>query len=244
MTAPLRAAIENLYMVFARYPLNPNMEGSPFHADLAKWNQELAAVPLRGLVEEDLDIFYFKALTTWGELDDFKHFLPRIFEILTQFPMGWEECVALDKLNYGHWQTWPETEQQAIRDYLWALWEYVLTTPGSAADAFCGDYFAAIANVYLEFEQLLRRWEQADARGQVRLGLWVADEAEVMLEKRQLPGFYKSAERGPSFYTWLTTQATVARLEAALSSVTDEEQVEKLSLAVQLLKANRQRLKL
>lgn len=235
MTEPLRAAIEQLYRVFARYPLNPNMDGSPIHADLAKWNAQLAAKLLRELTEDDLVIFYFKVLTTWGEEKDFKHFLPRILELLTTFPMGWEEWVALDKLNYGHWSTWPETEQQAICDYLWAFWEYILTTADTLADWFCGNY----SNVYPGFEKLLRRWEQADARGQVRLGLWVADAADVMLRKRKLPGFHDSAERGPVFYAWLTTEATVARLEAAFLAATDEGQADQLSLAVQLLEAER-----
>ncbi|RAK66010.1 hypothetical protein [Hymenobacter edaphi] len=240
----LQAAIDNLYKVFARYPLNPNMDGSPMYAELPEWNQQLASKPLRALTAEDLSIFTYKSLTTWGEETDFKHFLPRIFELLPQFPSEFaEEWIVIDKLNYGRWRTWPETEQQAILDYLWALWEYMLTTPNTGNDFRCGDCLAAIASVYPDFEQLLLRWEQADARKQVALGTWVYWSAEVMLAKRMLPGFYNSAERGPAFYAWLTTEATVARLEAAFFSVTDEEQAEQLSAAIQLLEAERHRAK-
>ncbi|KUG09713.1 hypothetical protein [Solirubrum puertoriconensis] len=92
-----------------------------YGAVLHQWNQQLAATALRELSEEDLRIFHFKVMTTWGDVNDFKHFLPRIFELLAQFSLGFEEWIALDKLNYGKWHTWPQQEQAAVAEYLLAL---------------------------------------------------------------------------------------------------------------------------
>ena len=78
---------------------------------------------LRELDAEDLGKYSLKAVTTWGDEYDFKHFLPRILEL-------WDDCVSHDmlfmKLQYLHWETWPPQEKDAIVVYfesiLKSLW--------------------------------------------------------------------------------------------------------------------------
>ncbi|RTQ46277.1 hypothetical protein EJV47_22385 [Hymenobacter gummosus] len=234
MSAHLQQAIEQLYHVFARYPLNPDMEGSPLYAYLDKWNRDLAAEPLRELSADDLVIFYFKAMTTWGDVADFKHFLPRIFELLTSFRTYWEEWVALDKLNYGCWRAWPQQEQEAVLSYLLAFWDYLLTTPDELADVFCGNYFEAIANVYPDLPELLRRWEQAPTVGLVRLGYFVSNNFEEWLKTQRLSAFDQHGKLGPAVLAWLATDTVLVRLQAARATAPDDFQAE-VSEAVQLL---------
>ena len=160
----IKEAVENLYQVFARYPLNPAMEASPIYGDtIQAWIVSLTAKSLRALTEEDLRIFYFKALTTWGNLSDFRHFLPRILELLTAFSGEWEERVALNKLSYGHWQTWPKAEQEAISQYLRALWQELLVSDVGMVDVVFGGYTAGIAEVYSDFGQLLQHWFEVES---------------------------------------------------------------------------------
>ena len=83
----LHESIEQLYAALEKYPLNCKMNGSPLYHDLARWNQVLSAKSLRNLSVDDLRIYYFKAMTTWGDINDFKHFLPRIFELLSELPV-------------------------------------------------------------------------------------------------------------------------------------------------------------
>lgn len=124
----LQLAIEDLYQVFAAYPIPENMEGCPHCVD-KEASLLLISKPLRDLDAEDLDHYAFKAMTTWGTEEDFKFFLPRLFELLTlnaRWPI--EPEVIIGKLSYGKWRTWPANEQLALENFLTVLWEVILTT--------------------------------------------------------------------------------------------------------------------
>src|SRR4051794_20200880 len=82
----LHMSIEALYSVFSAYPLRPHVMGCPCCVS-EKDNHDLHARPLREFTCEHLRRYAFKAMTTWGKVEDFKHFLPRIFE-LSSLPDG------------------------------------------------------------------------------------------------------------------------------------------------------------
>jgi hypothetical protein len=220
MNSKLHEAIEQLYKVFSKYPANPDMDGSPMYHNLAQWNQALVAKPLRTLdMEEDLRIYYFKAMTTWGNVNDFKHFLPRIFELLTTIPVGIEEWVALNKLHYGHYETWPATEQTAIHRFLLAFWQMLLNEKSDWIDALFYEYFPAIANVFPNFNRLLEMWAAADSQEAAqRLAVFVCENEKWVLKKRVLPGFYDSEPLGKQFFEWLHSASALSKLRQAKSS--------------------------
>lgn len=223
MNPELHNAIEQLYKAFNKYPANPNMDGSPLYHDLAQWNQALMAKPLRELsIEEDLVVYYFKAMTTWGDVIDFKHFMPRIFELLTTIPLGIEEWVALNKLHYGHYETWPAVEQAAIHQFLLAFWQVLLNEESEWIDALFYNYFPAIASVFPDFSQLLEIWAAADSQEAAqRLAVFVCDNEKQLLKKRVLPGFYDSAPLGELFFEWLHSAPALSKLKKAKPSQDD-----------------------
>ncbi len=217
--AKLPEVIAHLYKVFARYPANVGMNGSPLYHELAQWNRSLTAKPLKELSEEDLRIYYFKALTTWGNTNDFKHFLPRILELLTKLPSGLEEWVALDKLNYGLYKNWPAVERDAIHQFLLGFWQMLLHAESPQIDAQFDGYFPAIANVYPDFKQLLQLWAMANVQPAAqRLAVFVCRYAKQVLQKRVLPGFRNSMPRGALFFEWLQSDSALALLKKAVSS--------------------------
>lgn len=65
-------------------------------------------------------------MTTWGNVDDYRHFLPRIAELISSGQAGGSYGVDLDmvgnKLAYAKWRAWPDEEQRAIEEWLLALW--------------------------------------------------------------------------------------------------------------------------
>jgi len=81
-----------------------------------------------------------KALTTWGEVTDLKHFLPRILELLAQLDatQDWAidgELIA-SKLRYADWRKWPADEQDALTQFFLAFRRLpVATTPYCTADS-------------------------------------------------------------------------------------------------------------
>src|SRR5438270_7631594 len=76
----LAAAIQDLYRVFAAYPADPTM-GYCDHCITAEEVARLFEVPLSDLTARALSRYTGKAMTTWGEMADFKHFLPRVLEL-------------------------------------------------------------------------------------------------------------------------------------------------------------------
>ncbi len=121
MTKELKIAIQTLYETFSIYPLKSTMEGCPCcvsNTDKEKIHSE----QLRNLDEDDLSRYAFKAMTTWGDKNDFKHYLPRIFELLATTDFIVDTFVVLGKLEYGKWQEWEETEKTSITQFLLAWW--------------------------------------------------------------------------------------------------------------------------
>ncbi|WP_139923886.1 hypothetical protein [Hymenobacter sp. DG01] len=238
MNSKLQTSIENLYSVFAKYPLNPHMDGSPLHSDLLIWNRTLATRPLRELSVDHLGIFYFKVMTTWGDVDDFRHFLPRISELLATLDTGWEEWVALDKLRYGHWQTWPVSEQNAVKDYLLALWNKLLYTDLEIADAAFSDYFPAIMNVYPDVKLLLSIWSEFKSPVSIkRLIDFVDRNADMVIGSKRLSVFDKDAEPGILFSHWLTNKTIIETLTTIFFQNPEAEYATQLSSLIQLLEA-------
>lgn len=118
MSLSLHDSIEQLYTIFARYPLKTAIDGCPCCVS-ATDKEPLHTKPLQQLSGEDLERYTFKAMTTWGDTEDFKHFLPRIFELLAGGSSVFD-TITLGKLEYGNWHTWQADEQEAMRHFLLA----------------------------------------------------------------------------------------------------------------------------
>jgi hypothetical protein len=151
----LQNAIEKLYAVFAIYPLKlPVMgcDGCITREDIAC----LESKPLRKLTKQDMEKYTRKALTTWGDTDDFRHFLPRIFELALSdaepFPFD-IECIS-GKLAYGNWSSWPEGEQHALRSLFHTLWVDVINQPDKAL----GSWLCAFGPVESDLTFYLDTW--------------------------------------------------------------------------------------
>jgi hypothetical protein len=110
-----QALIEALYKVFAKYPIVEKIEGCP-HCKLESAEKGLHCRPLRELTWDDLGVYPFKAMTTFGDVNDFKHFLPRILELHIKDcdSERYDFDVFLSKLKYAGWEKWEENERNTI----------------------------------------------------------------------------------------------------------------------------------
>ncbi|MES2620627.1 MAG: hypothetical protein V4615_07235 [Bacteroidota bacterium] len=119
----LRIALENLYETFSKYStvgIHYCDCGCIDEGDVKKLNSK----PLRELEADDLISYHGSALYTWGDVEHYKHYLPRVCELISikrDFNL-----VTLDefqvKIEYAEWTKWPDNEQQAIKDYVIADW--------------------------------------------------------------------------------------------------------------------------
>ncbi len=132
----LEVTIERLFQTFARYRLRDRIDGCPHCNHEGAFGSVLHVKPLRELTSGDLFQFIWSALTTWGDEDDFRHFLPRMLELLAWrdgLSDGW---IIADKLNYGKWRGWPIEEQESLKQFSRAFSSFCLaTTPDWTDDA-------------------------------------------------------------------------------------------------------------
>ena len=124
----LELTIDRLYEAFDAYPLEERIDCCP-HCELDAAERRLHLRPLRELTWADLGIFAFKALTNFGDADDFRHFLPRLLELYVLDHSGAPHTLFMlfEKLNAAKWTNWPADEVAAIRRFIDA-WKRVLTT--------------------------------------------------------------------------------------------------------------------
>ncbi len=123
MSNEFEIAKEKLYATFSKYTFKSTIEGCPCCvADSDK--STLHIKQLRELEGEDISRYAFKAMTTWGDLSDYKHYLPRIFELTAKRKLFVDTFVTLGKLEYGIWTQWDKREQESIFDFLSAWWKY------------------------------------------------------------------------------------------------------------------------
>ncbi|MFD2587565.1 hypothetical protein ACFSQJ_11530 [Croceitalea marina] len=127
MTSRLLSNIKELYETFEKYHSGPKMTGSlNYGPELDTWNRLIFKKPLRELDEDDLSRYTGKAITTWGKAADFKHFLPRIFELTAELRTPYEIWIAFDKLVLSDWKNWPKNERIVIQEFMIALWESIV----------------------------------------------------------------------------------------------------------------------
>lgn len=110
-----------MYNTFSRYPFSSTMEGCPCCVSDGD-KAALHSKDLRKLSEEDIERYAFKAMTTWGDVADFKHYLPKILELTATTEFSVDTFIVLGKLDYANWKSWPGEEIAAIEAFLPAWW--------------------------------------------------------------------------------------------------------------------------
>ena len=150
--------IEALYFAFRAYPLRDRIDSCPCCRGPAS-TRPLHQTPLRQLSAEVLSTYAFRALTTVGNVDDFRHFLPRIFELLYSGELAAEVDpeIVLGKLAYADWTSWPAAEQDAVRAALHLLWQRFRLSPEAK------NWLCAIARAEPDIRPYLNAWEPAAA---------------------------------------------------------------------------------
>ena len=127
MRDDLELATQNLYSVFSRYARPQKIAGCPCCVT-DRHRAALHAKLLNDLEDGDLSYYVFKAMTTFGNREDFKYFLPRILELSASDELSVDTSVLLGKLDTGNWLTWPKDEQVAVTHFLSAWWKFTVNT--------------------------------------------------------------------------------------------------------------------
>ncbi|KAB8185816.1 hypothetical protein [Microbispora catharanthi] len=124
----LDRALEALYAAFSRYPL-PAKTDVCDHCVSDERVRAARAAPLRMLTASALEPYAWNALYTWGDVEEFKHYLPRLLELLILEELDGLHSRSL-MLHVGvRWQSWRKIEREAVIGTVGAWWRHTLA-PG------------------------------------------------------------------------------------------------------------------
>lgn len=156
----LHEAIERLYTTFASYPLRHPVIGCTCCVSRAD-QERIASKVLRHLDGYDLERFAWKAMSTWGDENDFKHFLPRILELMSDAKERRDLpdlFVIFGKLGYC--KKWTEHERETVTNYLLEFWRWILAGhPGREEDSLtASEYLEAMLYGVDDFAPFLNAW--------------------------------------------------------------------------------------
>lgn len=228
-TDELRTAIETLYATFAAYPLRDDTNACACcHGP--EDEKRLHTKLLRKLNPEDLRQYAADALFVWGDVTDFKHFLPRIFELAAVHGDAFDDpSVVFNKLRHGDWRSWPEGEQLTVERFFDALWKCVLNSPphefygGEIEDWLCG-----IAQGVAQLSPYLTTWvamETENAR--LNLAAFIAD-TEFANPKRRANAFWgERSELFDEVAAWVRSEAVKSKMNAIASEYPQYDFVER-----------------
>jgi len=130
----MKVIINKLYQVFNKYTVLGNLRDRSCDCCVTDNEiRELLSKPLKELSADEIGHFMRSATTTFGNVTDYKHFLPRILELLLDQKTDLVfDFMCFEKLNYSEWETWPLEEQKALDDYFVCFWKEVIFNESSA----------------------------------------------------------------------------------------------------------------
>ena len=229
----VKNSIDKLYEVFSIYPANRNMFASPlYNHKIEKWRDELFNAKLEEIETEDLYNFCSSVMLTWGEEEDYKHFLPRIYELIADYNSPYEVWIILDRLNDCKWRKWRMEEVNCVELYINELW---LNLQENSEYRF-RDYFSAIANIYPNFDEMLLKWQISTSRNSAKnLAIYFNEEYENIFVKKILPGFKPNIDLGLSLFKWITSEAMIKKIEKDYFKFEEENFAADLSKLLELI---------
>lgn len=207
--AELSAAIDRATAVFAAYPRPVQMSCCAHCA------------PDHALTDDWLEDYAFKAVSTWGDAADLRHFLPTMLERSWAGTLGAHPAVVSTKLVVAGWRTWPTEEQGAVEDLMRALFVAELSEYPGRVGALGA--IAAIAEPAESIRPHLDDWHlllSAGSSERLAALLHLLDLTSVampLLAAGDLGGLLWTPRLGPidDLALWLTGHTTLLQLERA-----------------------------
>jgi hypothetical protein len=149
--------IKNLYETFKKYKLNGKIEKCHCGCISEEEEEKIYSKTLRILEADDIGFYSTKAISTWGNINDFKHFLPRIIEIYrTDKANGWIDLETIhNKLEEANWKDWNKSEQNIIEKII----EYDWRERTNQKESYIWKLDFEEYQKFFDIEYLLKLWE-------------------------------------------------------------------------------------
>lgn len=209
----LSASIERLYDVFSKYRQPAHSHSSPFSGITEHDEARLYSKPLRNLAEDDLWMYAMHAMTTWGDIAEYKHYLPRLYELLVVHP-GWTDAeLLIGRLDTAEWSQWPDAERDAVIAFLHELWAWSLTIDPD--DASCEGILRGFGLAGIGAARALMTWRTDRSWSATRqIAVLLIYERDALVTRGSLGRQWMSPVR-EELLAFLRADDTAKRLSAA-----------------------------
>jgi hypothetical protein len=221
MNVELTHNINSLYNVFKPYTILGNLRDRS--CDCCVNDEEIKTLlskPLRVLSTDDIYHFMTSAMTTFGDIVDYKHFLPRIFELMIESDDVMDDFLTFEKLNYAKWLEWPKNEVDAIQSFINTFLIFSLGQGQSKINSAIDLHLT-----YGDFKTLSSILTNSNSKV---LLLTIVDHA--------LNSYFYNAEE--ALDQLFSNKAILQKLEALYFKTTDTELANSISIAYTILEQN------
>jgi len=229
VTVELRTAIENLYATFAAYPLRDDTNAC-MCCHSPEDERRIHKTSLRNLKSQDLEQFATDALLVWGNVDDYKHFLPRIFELAVAYESEFvDQAIVFNKLHHGEWRYWPDAEQRAVEHFFESLWPCVLNVqPREFYGDEIEDWLCGIAQAVADLAPYLKSWIALETEhARLNLARFIAD-TDFGNPSRHANAFWgKRAELFAQVADWVRSDVVKAKMSVIAAEYPGYDYVER-----------------
>lgn len=217
--------IEILYKVFKPYVVLGNLRDRS--CDCCVTNNEiklLLSKKLEELSEDDIGHFMRSAVTTFGDVSDYKHFLPRILELLKSNSDFLDDFLTFEKLNYSEWETWNKNEIDAIDNYFIALFREIINNEKSSYEE-----IENILSLVVKYSNIKKATEVLENTNSLVVIKYIVD---YVLNGKKLEIDFNSETY---FKKWLSSKKILKMLENTFLKIKDQEFASRLSITYTIL---------
>jgi hypothetical protein len=234
--AALRDAVNQAYLAFSEVPRPTKLVASPLrNAD--KILKNLTAAPLRELTGEQLGPYSGWAITTVGTDIDYRHFLPRIFELAIEEPvwLGTIPPVTASRLNMAGWRNWPDAQKVSVLHFFRsAFWASLEQHPeeGQPANPWLCALMLLGESASLTFEKWL---SSVSINAKLQMASFILEERTHLRRRRDIhTAFWEDVGVAirRDLAEHLMSKATVEFLQSAERQVSEEDRLQILRPAL------------
>ncbi len=203
---------------------------------------KLRSKPLRELGLYELRDYARQALLVWGDGRVFRHFLPRICELLvTTAHPSYDLCdpeIIFSKFGHAHWRNWPTSEQAAIESFLHALWADVLArTPEQGESLNTETRLCCLGQCEQDLSFYLSQWIEDESQPAcLALSSLLIGSAVLLSGKKHRNAFWDQCDaQYEHLQVWAKSSAVREKLERARARWSDSDLQQEMDTALSLL---------
>ncbi len=229
MNYQLLQVIDQLYTTFEKYTILSDLRGRSCECCVSDEEiRLLLSKRLKDLDDDDIGHFLRSAITTYGDLNDFKHFLPRILELMKNPDSEvFGDFLTFEKLNYSDWKTWNKNEVIVIENFFVALWIEIISKEDSSFGTIKKGLLLMIN--YVGIDKALFIWENSNSK-----------KAMIYIVESSINGFEIKLkdEDWDKLSKWLSNERLLKKIEDLFFETKNKSEANRISIAYTLLKSS------